>query len=559
MAAIIRVLHLVDHLGSSLSAPEQVESFDMHGFATWARQIAGGDLVGADSHHPFPEWMAEIAPLETFERWWGGREVFHQEPLYAYLLAVSYALSGGKLLMLLAQVAGSVLAVVLVYRIGSRVASKDAGLFAAGLFAVYAPSVVYDTLLLRESLTVSLTVAAIWLLLRVRDTGRRGVAIGAGAALAASYFMRPTGLALLLVGPLLISLDRSARRSWRRWVPGLLTGVLIVAAPFVVRNLIVHVPPLSFSNRGPETVIHGNHAGADPGLLVLPAPDEYRRLMEEGHGSVGRALVASVRSWPEDGRLRWWAWHVARKMVATFQDHEYADNANFSFYRRATPALAFLPTFGWICGLMGVGTVLLARRRVDPTAAALIAVPAVASILLILLTFAGGRYRLPLAVLGTIPAGVALSAMVGWLSQRRWLPLAGAALMASALSAASFLTGPPRIVFDQFERPHFIRGADARLYEDLAAWRVLEFMHAARQANDRGDPATATDEVRGYLTGLRRIVTEAPAPDEQYIRRIVINFTYVQLLGARETFVEIGRPDLADAVDVELAWIRDNT
>ena len=103
----LRCLHLYDRLQSPLAHPEELTSMsstDIAAFATWAKQIAAGDVLCRDTYHPYMDWMTQIAPLTTFERWWGGKEIYHQSPLYPYLLAVSYWLSGSSVPLLLLQV-----------------------------------------------------------------------------------------------------------------------------------------------------------------------------------------------------------------------------------------------------------------------------------------------------------------------------------------------------------------------------------------------------------------------------------------------------------------------
>lgn len=530
----------------------------MSAFAIWAHRIADGDLLSRDTYHPYPDWMSDVAPLDTFEAWWGGPHVFHQTPLYPYLLALSYWATGGKLALLLLQVLGSTLSVYLVYRLGSRVAGEAAGLFGAGLAAIYAPSVFLDTMLLRASLTSTLTLASIWLLLRVRDTGTPGWALPTGMVLAAGYLMRPVGLAML-AGPLVLWLDREARGTWRRWVPALLSGLLLVLLPFVARNVVVGAPPLAFSTRGPETVIHGNHVGADPAFLTLPGAGEYRALMEEADGSVLGALGASIRTWPREGRVRWWLWHEARKLLAIFRDYEYGNNVNFYFFRRATPGLSWLPTFGLVAGLGIVGTGLLVRRGRDRTAGLLMSLAALGLIGTMMLAFAGGRYRLPLAMLLMVPAGATLSAVAGWVRSRRWAAALGCAAAVAVLTAASHWSVPTRVLFDPGGAPHFIRGADARLYERLAALRVREFAEEARLRAGRGEPDEAEAILTEYLSEVRDAIARTPAPEDRNLRRTIINQTYVQLQWARDLFAEQGLAGLAADVDAELEWIRTHT
>jgi hypothetical protein len=60
----------------------------------WSGHILGGDVLGREPVHQYTVWMREIAPLETWERWWGGAQIFHTAPLYAYTLAAFRFLLG---------------------------------------------------------------------------------------------------------------------------------------------------------------------------------------------------------------------------------------------------------------------------------------------------------------------------------------------------------------------------------------------------------------------------------------------------------------------------------
>jgi hypothetical protein len=271
---------------------------------------------------------------------------------------------------------------------------------------------------------------------------------------------------------------------------------------------------------------------------------------------VPRSLLAAIRTWPEDGRLRWWVWHEARKLLAIFRDHEYANNVNFYFFRRATPLLAFLPTFGMIVGLGFVGIALLVHRGRDRTAGLLLALAAGGLVGIMLLALAVGRYRLPLAMLTTIPAGVTLAALLRWYLAKQWRPILMCIVPAVALSAVSFRAVPTRVLFDPAMQPHFIRGADARLYEDLSALRSGEFAEEARLLTERGDVDAARSLFTGYLAELRQRIAETPAPQDINTRRRIVNQAYLQLVWARDLFSTVGLDDLVASIDAEIEWIR---
>src|SRR5436305_8600413 len=83
---------------------------DSQEYDRWARQIAAGD--------------------------WLGSEVFFQAPLYPYLLALLYRLSGPHLdVIYLFQITLAVAGIYALYRAGREAAGEEAGLAAAGLAA----------------------------------------------------------------------------------------------------------------------------------------------------------------------------------------------------------------------------------------------------------------------------------------------------------------------------------------------------------------------------------------------------------------------------------------
>ena len=95
LAAAVRVANL--GLMSRLPIAEYQRTWqesDMAFSWTWSGRILEGDVLGRDTIHPNTQWMRDMAPLESWERWWGGKHVFHQAPLYAYALAAARLVAG---------------------------------------------------------------------------------------------------------------------------------------------------------------------------------------------------------------------------------------------------------------------------------------------------------------------------------------------------------------------------------------------------------------------------------------------------------------------------------
>jgi 4-amino-4-deoxy-L-arabinose transferase-like glycosyltransferase len=489
----LRATHLVNHRSAPLGNVEEVfESSDMHAFTVWARRIADGDWLCRDSFHPYMDWMAKIAPLETFETWWGGKEIYHQTPLYTYLLAISYAVFDSNLPLLILQVLGSTVSLLLIFLLGRRMLDTQAGLIAMGIAVFFAPAIVLDSIQLRASLNVTLTLLSIWLLMRLRENGSLGSGILTGVCLAASYLLRPTGMILMVAGPIVLLLDQTSRPHWKRWGLGLAAAIVVTIAPFVVRNLIVGAPMLTFSTRGPETVIQANSQTADPGFMNVMPTEHYVKLMEKGHGSVLSALSAAIESWPDDSSLGWWIWHQWQKTLCVFGDYEYANNINFYYYRTLTPGLELLPTFGWFVGLGLVGLVLLGRLGRQRRAMWIPLIALAGLVMGCLLGFAMGRYRMPVAMLLTIPAGATVSLAIAWVRQRQFGRVVLAGGIAVALSFLSFTVVPSITRFDSDGTLTIQSPSLRKMQLDNTRRRTQEFLETAKVMYARGDTAAAT-------------------------------------------------------------------
>src|SRR5262245_28921388 len=140
---------------------------DMETAWRWSGRILGGDLLGRDTVHQYTEWMQSIAPLETWERWWGGRGVFHQAPLYAYVLAAMRLVAGdGVLAIALCQLAFGLANVALVFVLAGRVFGGRAAVLAGLGAALYGPLVFHEPFLLRDTVAVTCSLVLLTALLR---------------------------------------------------------------------------------------------------------------------------------------------------------------------------------------------------------------------------------------------------------------------------------------------------------------------------------------------------------------------------------------------------------
>jgi hypothetical protein len=181
---------------------------DMATSWTWSGKILAGDVLGRDTPHQYTAWMRDWAPLETWGRWWGGRTIFHQGPLYAYALAGMRLVAGDRFVgVALCQAALGVVNVALVFLLAARLFGGAVPAIAAAGAAVYGPFLFHETVVLRDVLGVTVSLLLLWWLAR-SDDERLLRWLVAGALFALAVLARETTSVALFVALLIV------RRFW---------------------------------------------------------------------------------------------------------------------------------------------------------------------------------------------------------------------------------------------------------------------------------------------------------------------------------------------------------
>jgi len=491
---------------------------DMYILNTWAGQIVDGDFLGRDLHHPLLDWMRAAAPPERWAAWLGEAPAFLKAPFYAYLLALLRWLFGDAMLpVVILQIAAAAGAVVLLYAITQALFGRAAGLAAALLFAVYAPAVHYDVVMLRGPWIVLAALLLTWQLVRmpVQPPGRAGVLTGAC-----------TGLALLvnegfvLLPPLVAACAvlQAPRGGRSTMLAGFALALGLLLLPVVLRNLAVGVPPLQLSVSGAPMFAMFNAADSHPVIATTPPPS-FLPLMDRSGGRLGGLLWPCFDTFRSAGD---WILFYVRRFGALITPFEFPDNANFYYARLRSPVLATLPTYGVLVPLGVVGLALglvvapAPRRRLAPLLPASLAlfVPLMATVPL-------SRYRVPLAVFWFPFAGFALTQIASCVQQRRWG-------MTSSVVAGLVAVGSISLWLE----PHL--GVDAGQLTNLR-YRSPEFQLAAGAYAKADRPQDAAREWR-QLAAL--------TPDQSTRLRALKQAVPLQLAsgdsaGARTTLAEI--------------------
>lgn len=316
--------------------------------------------LDAEFYH---RWAMEIVQGD-----WAGvkRGVFSMSPGYSYFLAAIYFLFGidikaAVIIQLLLGVACS----WMIYLLGRRLISREAGMLGAAIYLLYAPEIFYESLLLKAGL------------INVVNTGAllaASVAHPAGWLLAGflagfSAHLRPTALLLIPVFVLWLW-----RRSTRKiLIVVLFTGGLLLALlPVALRNYLVGGEWIWTTSHGGMNLYTGNSPESRGLYEALPfaRPDpafEQEDFLHEARRRSGRDLTLAQSS-------RYWyaeTWRFIRqepfretglllkKAIIFFNGFEDPINMNFYLYRKEFGSVLALPlvTFTILLALAVLGMV----------------------------------------------------------------------------------------------------------------------------------------------------------------------------------------------------------
>lgn len=499
---------------------------DSNFFDRWAKEIAAGDWLTDQKLYPDHVWYTEIADeylrqnpdkREKFAKeaaeegitparavwnhWYGGKK-FHQEPFYAYFIALNYCIFGddARFVFFWQMLAGTGTN-LLIYLL-SRKYFGDIVAIVAGLMAVLCSTLLfYELTLLRESLLVFSGLALVYLTELVRGDQRwlpwAGYGCAVGAALLVKTIFLPYWLSILL-----ITIVGNRKNLTACLVPVLAStaGVIAALSPFMARNLAVGVSPYGIAGTGGATFICTNAADVKMDRPLREGPVSFRYLPEI-MGSTNGQFVPAVAYTLLTHRTYWsYATLIWNKFALLWHWYESPDNCNFYYFQLHSAVLNFMPiTFYVLSPLAMVGLLLGAPqlRQCWP-----LYLYVVAFIALQLVFCPLSRWRNPL-VAALIPfAALTLVSIWRWLATRQWF--------FSALSAGAVL-----FLFSWTSRP--LPGDHLPIrYSDYAVAVMVYYEPHARSLESAGRWDKAADLWQNCLRFAPKLqVLLSPASDDQ--------------------------------------------
>ncbi len=435
---ILRLVHFWVVSDTAVPKIHTVVESDVRTYWSWAHQILAGRVL--DAYHTYSGYMRQIAPIETWYQWWGGKEIFRTAPLYPYWVAGLLGVSDGSVaFVLLVQLLVGAFHPLILFALARRLYDARIGLVAAVLTAAYGPFIFYQGVLLRDWLPPLLEPLALLALLRARDSRRTRDWLLAGAALGLCVLAKETVVLFLpLAGIWLL---------WEHW-PGwgragmaagyLAMGLVLVLSPLVLRNALVGAPLFSLSNRFAQSFIEANAMDGDPvGYRAVPAA--MKQILERSSGKILPTVRETLRTYQGDYS------HFLRKQVqklrALADPNEVPGEAvSFNFGLEVSPVLRLTFRYGLIFPL-GVAGFLASLGTWRRQRLLYLYLPAVVGGLL--LGAIQERYRLILVPVILLYAAAALVRLFGLLREKRIArALCGLGLILG-IAVAQYLWVPP--------------------------------------------------------------------------------------------------------------------
>lgn len=449
VSLLVRVSYFLQLSSGPCIWQHQWAESDMAFFDSWARHIAAGDWLGREPLHPCHVWHVAVAEeyfkihpeqaaaygfsassdthrpaaIKLWNEWYGQTQ-FHQEPLYPYLLAVTYKVFGPDVRwVFLWQMLGGVGSVVLVYLLARRYFGVLPAAM-AGLLAVLAsPLLYYELILLREAFIILFTLLLAYLVTVSLDKASwkwwllTGAVMGLALLLKSSFALF-VGPAILVVALLNVRNPKALLRS----VGPMIGGIVLLLIPLLARNAAVGAPLLSSSSVGPVTFVTSNTAEYRAQYGFDIEPHEIADIMGRSQGRFGPAMKLTLATHMVPAS---YIDLIGRKFALAWSWYEMPLNENFYYYRMHADILKLPGTFAILGSLGAIGMILALPklRQAWPLYLALFS-----TLLTMLIFYVLSRFRAPMTA-ALIPfAGFAVIQIYTWIGQRRLRPFAATAV-----------------------------------------------------------------------------------------------------------------------------------
>lgn len=382
-------------------------------------------------------------------------DFFWQPVFYPLFLSAVYRLSHCSIVWAkVIQMALGSITCVLVYRLGTRLFGRSAGISAGVITTVYMPLVFFEGELLATGWAAFWSAAVVLLLIRARDkpTAGRFFVLGLGGAL--SIIVRPVFLPFFAAACVWLAVqwvrEKPAVKALAAAAASLAVGFLLVTAPVAALSCEVTGRAAILPYSGGVNLYIGNNPNYEQTVAIRPGR-QWTKLVElplrqgikdryEQQRFFTRKTVEYIRN--EPGRF---LSGLAHKTVQFVGSREMPRNVDIYLFRKWSKLLRvgvwkvgrFGFPFGLLLPLAVVGVVYGARKVAAPVWLFILLYPAS-----VILVFVTARYRAPMIPVMAVLAGAGYAAIGDFLRGGQWAKLGAAAAVIATVAIAGSLTGP---------------------------------------------------------------------------------------------------------------------
>jgi 4-amino-4-deoxy-L-arabinose transferase-like glycosyltransferase len=350
----LRLIYFIQAKPTALLDWTYWDQSDMHFFDTWGKAINHGDVWGKEPLHPVYIWNDETADayfklypdeIPKYQQtdtsrlarsknlWyhWYNDKNFHQEPLYPYLIALTYKAFGeSPHYVFFWQMLLGALSNALIFLIGSRFMGNVTGFTAAALGIFCGPLMCYDLVLLRSTLTVFLGLLVVWQLGKSLEAKTLKTALLFGLFMGFSFLNQSYFLLYFLFGLIYLGFKNGrSNTEGVRYSAACIVGFVLALIPVVVRNTIVGVSPLAVASNGGLTFLAANFMGVDPYVPFMINPERYALTMHKTQGAFLPTFFEVLGQYNVGSFLNL----MFDKFKTVINWYEMPNNMNFYFFR----------------------------------------------------------------------------------------------------------------------------------------------------------------------------------------------------------------------------------
>ena len=334
-----------------------------------------------------------------------------------FVLAPVFALFGEDILVarILNALLGG-LAIMLCYATAKEAGAGQTGrLLAAAMWALYLPASVYVVYLLKENLMIPLMLGVVWCALRLAKEPTYLTGLGCGVLFG---LLALTGnAALSLAAPVMLALVFAPANPARKLSLSavILVSAVLVAAPWIVRNMQLLGTPALNTNGGINLYLGNNPAATGMFVSIADTPrgQTWPELRKEGEMQASETLKGEAVAWIKEHPSEFLV--LAFKKAAYFWMPPYHEGKRQS--SRAEPALRVMWAIQFIVLVAGaIGSLLFTGLRNRHMAVLWLAIASYTSVHMLFYVIV--RYREPIMPFVCVLAALSFE----YLSVRLWRP-----------------------------------------------------------------------------------------------------------------------------------------